>query len=573
MSRKSRPHHWRAHFRELLAQTPVPHAEAIPLAERWCNCWTDLIPPQLGGEAAARAVACKLAGYNADLHGYAARTLHCVHAADAFVARRGNSPLDLDLPDLRFSELVLASRGARLRSRPANDAVAELIARHRPRSSLPGHELFEVNVTGERRDIREHADVLFVASMNNYLLPMVPVAAELEARGTRCAFLLPPAASTWSNTRLIPPGVVRLCTSQFGICADSVRSLREQAEDAWRKIVGELRTRWTVGSFDLWPFVRADLKAVFESLVASTPLYARIARESVDALGARTVVGARLRRAFDIAFFEEARRAGASCTLLIHGHVASDDRRHFDDGRFAPAARVCCWGNWQREQILAKREQLDAASVVATGNPAWDRLARVRGTRSSARRRLARALGIDPRAAWVTLAAQDIADPQFEDILLAAARTRGIVLLIRPHPRQPRDAYASAAAHPARRIADQAEVLHDLLLASDAMLTHSSTTNAESLILGTPVVTVVLPQVARLERLVDLGQFGLPVVESTRSLAAELRAIARNPGAWRRRLRLGVVRAATALAGEVGHAASNVADAIDTDRARARVAA
>jgi predicted glycosyltransferase len=83
------------------------------------------------------------------------------------------------------------------------------------------------------------------------------------------------------------------------------------------------------------------------------------------------------------------------------------------------------------------------------------------------------------------------------------------------------------------RIVPHDEVeLHPLLRASDVMLTYSSTTNLEAMLLGLPVITVAInSQLAKEERVIRLEDYGLPLVTEEEELTQILKTLMKNDNA------------------------------------------
>src|SRR5262249_1574042 len=78
--------------------------------------------------------------------------------------------------------------------------------------------------------------------------------------------------------------------------------------------------------------------------------------------------------------------------------------------------------------------------------------------------------------------------------------------------------------------------LHDLLLASTALITFHSTTNIEALLLGIPVITAAMGDLAASDRLIPLERYGLPLATSAAQLNELTREAAAFPVAFRSRL-------------------------------------
>lgn len=559
----------RRDFYQRVRETAIDERRAVDLAEVMAREWIKKVISHDRLDLSA-CVVHKSAGYSADLHQYCRRALRAAAAADRWFNDHDLEPPDhlvFELPDLWLGEYFLlrrhaARRGVVSTTRPWPELLGFLLQACPARSSTPRFESREIEIPASARQTRGHiptTDAIFIASMDNYLIPMIPVMAEMLERGLRPSVVVPAGADGWSHARRIPRGVIRWhfedILTQEAIVA--MTRARELTTDAWEHAARDLVPLLCVEGIDLSPLVLPDLHRMAVDAVPDAIAWADAAEALVRASGARAVVCARHRKVTETAFSLGARRAGAAVMMLLHGHISQAAERRFEDGSFELSDAVCVWGTHQRTSVIEKGTVHHHGRVVVTGNPAWDDLRamprsepRVR----AARGRVAEALNLHPDGAWIVLTTQEDSRAQFEDAARAILSDPRATLIVKTHPREPAHAYDHASSLPGgdrvRLVCSDTPALHDLLLAADALVTFHSTTNVESLLLGTPVITAAFGRLLAVDRLVPLERFGLPLATNPESLHAIVTRLSDDPAGFRADLGPAIAAAVLAVAGD-----------------------
>ncbi len=586
---------------------------AAEITREWCGALAATFPSTHRGVEILPLLVHKLAGYNADLFTHAVRVLRSDAAARAMLASRPSPHAVFPFEDPYLAEHAFAARlrerggsfvafhestrdGAALERRyPARCAASAFESFEFDALAAPSPLEFAPSLAGEGAEsgaCEESATpsvtscraavptTLFVASMNNYLQPMTPVMAELLRRGQRVALLCPRAAGAWPQARHIPPGVERVHIEDLitPLLAAFHRDERSRIAAAWERSADLVRRCFVLGPIDAWPLVRRDVARFILDYLPSCALLIEIARRLRVSMNVRACVVARLRRATESTLGAALRSAGVPVTMLVHGHISTFPERSFDTGGFE-ADRVCVWGEAQKFQVLGTHAPPAAERVVVVGNPAWDGLISRRGgdsERREARALIARDLALDPRRLWAVLTAQDITAPQFPDVVRAFASEPRACLIVKPHPAESPDWYRRRCADlPGAVVLEHGRCeLHDLLRAADLTLTFSSTTNLESLILGTPVVTYAFGALATQDRAAYLEECDLPLARTGDELTGILRRAADDADRFRSALMPAVERALRTFVGNYpdAGAARRVADLIRPAGARASLA-
>ncbi len=536
-----------------------------------------------------------LAGYNADLFTHVSRLLRADAGARAMLSSSPRDHVVFPFRDMYLAEYTL---GQRVRDRGGSFVVlheearagAAVERRWACRSESPGFERFdfELNSSAPRRsgpDARTPlADpapsVVCIASLPNYLHPMRPVMHTLAEQGARVTLLCPAASRSWPPARDLHPAVRTVLLEDL-VCPEVSACYRAERRAVAERFAGsleDLRRCFLLEGVDLWPLVRRDVTRFILDHTPACAALVEMAAKINAAFAPNACVVARLRRATECILCAGLRGRGVPVTMLIHGHISTFPQRAFDTGNL-DADRICVWSEAQRRQVLASHRPPSADRVVVTGNAAWDRLIVSRGAgpgREADRAAVARELGLDAHRPWAVLTAQDITAPYFPDVVRAFALEPRFTLIVKPHPAESPDWYRSRCADlPGALVLEHAQAdLHALLRAADLTLTFSSTTNLESLILGTPVVTYTFGDLAGQDRAAYLEECGLPLARTPDELAGLLRRGADDPGAFRASLAPAVEAALRTFVGNypAGDAARRAADAVLECGARARLA-
>jgi len=197
------------------------------------------------------------------------------------------------------------------------------------------------------------------------------------------------------------------------------------------------------------------------------------------------------------------------------------------------ASAVCVLSEIATPYLVAQGTA--ASSVRVTGNPAFDALADLR---PDARARTRDALGIGAAVPLVLFTGQAYTKVERLESVISAIRSvvPAARFAVRRHPSRRTTESARLLATLPDVLVTEAETIGDLLAASDMLLTISSTTAIESILLGRPVVQLG-PELGLTdehnEHADDLPLYRHGAAELARSADEMARAVARalDPGA------------------------------------------
>ncbi|MFM9957462.1 MAG: hypothetical protein ACKVZJ_05270 [Phycisphaerales bacterium] len=494
-------------------------------------------------------VANKLAGYNAHLESWFA-TAAATHRA---LLESRSAPANLLLhaatglypQESLLHEMVRREGGAVVHLRGAAHARRLLARHHPPWSASPEYVPLEVPLQSAAcgavaPTTPSNGSVVFVGSMSNYFNPMLPLINALVQRGTPCLVVAPRESRAWSTT-------ARLDTRATLVCFEDLIS-----EPLWQRLGREqqrFRERWpTVAAavseaisfkgISLWPLVATDVERTLADYLPQACVFREAGRMLGALVGAKVVVTARLRRVADGAVALGLKDAGARCIVLPHGHIAPDPRSEFGAGSFEMADVVAAWGPDQARTLAERmRGDCEPEKVLVTGNPEWEALRARRPStqpRTEIRRIITEQFRVEPAPRLGVIISQPVGPALLRHALEGCTGVSGWRFLVKAHPGDDQSTVAqlvdsARAAGANAGLAPHGSIdLHDLLGGADVSVVFSSTANVESLLVGTPVITLDLPELNAFQRHPKFENFGLPLARS----AAELRQKLESIEAW-----------------------------------------
>jgi glycosyltransferase involved in cell wall biosynthesis len=545
---------------------------AAELALRLADTWFSGLGLEHSDIALGPLLRYKVGGYNVHLHGLCRQAYKARALLELYRPKRVVLAEPALMPAGAFLEKLGRQEGVRIRSLLpgwARTVVRALANRlfytiGYSRTEVP---LFQVPAECSQGQVGGRSWALFVASMENYVNPMLPVMRALGQQGVETLALVPGTARHWRRyAELAKLSYVVLAEQLVDAPAMSeLTAKRREYRARFRECRQVLRHRLRLeDGLELWPFAAPGMRVVFSHLLPHLVGYIGLAERLCRSFRPRVLVIARQRRAFENACVAVASRDGIPSAMLIHGHISSHPEYQFVDGRFDQVDLICSWGEAQKTALIEKQASPDR--VVVTGNPQWDRLSTSLGDlgpRAACRRQLAGQIGASEEAFWVTFTSQAVSRAFLPAILATVRALPGVALIIKVHPAEQARDYQTVVSASDRewcRVVKDVD-LHTLLRASDVVLTFTSTTNLEALAVGTPLCVLDWGDPDMPQR-VNLGAYGIPSVQNGQELSEALSRMQQDR-AWQDEILSGGSRALADYArGLDGHATDRVVEAL-----------
>jgi hypothetical protein len=352
--------------------------------------------------------------------------------------------------------------------------------------------------------------LLFAATMETHAKNLIPLMQAACAQGIPVGLVTSSASARWPSRKSIPRGVVWLNFRDFITEQDLVSLARDRqtfvARFAKDKIA--LRSMCVYKGVDFWPLVEAGFKDLYESVFPDNLLYMRIAQH-ILAGKVEALVGSRVLRASETSFMALARAKGVRTALILHGLITNDPDFYYASGRFDVAQRVYVWNQPQKAHAVRK----GAHEIVVDANPQWETIGEVRSDKTEVLRLLGCASQDYKKV--ITFFAQPRNPPElWRQLARAASRVPATLLIIKAHPAMPPGLLKESVGTLFRNVVlvegNDANT-YALIKNSDLVLTVTSTTFFEALVMGTPVALVRAQSFGFVD---ELRSYGMPVVQN-----------------------------------------------------------
>ena len=410
------------------------------------------------------------------------------------------------------------------------------------------YNLFEVPLLNVQPVTEDHLarvdmeSILFIASLDAYLTPMISVMEKLDTQQPVCV-LVPRAAETqWRRFRDIPQRVQILFIEDL-FDRDTTRVFHDAVErfaQLWDTSRNRLRSAFAVQGVNFWEACEGDMQHIVTGYLPHCTAYVEMAERLFERIRPKAIIGARLRRAVEQAFFAVARQRDVPRLVLMHGEIAGDPYSTFQAmAGFADVDKVCVWGDRHKLSILSELPDIAEDSIAVTGNPAYDALEDILAIPSCVlRSKLVEQLGLDRTYAWwITFTTVPTNTTLlFKAIQEAISGIPDALLLVKLHPGESprfyRDNMLASFSDNVVIVPHEGPVdLFELLRASDVVLTRLSTTALDALAADVPLVIVDVDEGLRCRHPdpYALERYGIPVPKDQAALTKTLRFLVQDP--------------------------------------------
>lgn len=302
----------------------------------------------------------------------------------------------------------------------------------------------------------------------SYLRTLEGVMRELDRRRKRFVLLLPRKARSWSTAKGLSFRHGTIIYVEDVVTAGVLKALRSPQPP-----LDPLFRECSVRGRSLLPQLRPALPTIQQVYLPHAAAYVTLAHELFDRWKPRVLIGAKLRRAYDKAFFAVAKQSAIPSLGVQPIHLTEDLTAFYDQGDFTLPDHFVLWDDEQL-QLITQRPRVES-DLHIIGNPQWDAmLATEPGQGAAALGRERRGYGvIATQPGWsltdVRLASRSLCDA-------------GLTPILKLHPRDQRATYAPLGEH----IFDESFPGYALLRDAAVLITSHSNIAYESFLLGTP---------------------------------------------------------------------------------------
>lgn len=437
----------------------------------------------------------KLAGYNGQLHNYAQSIIE----ADNMLRFSG---FKKDLSVLKSKNHSLADALYLLNRK---NSLINILFKHRSiniinqiKSQLAARftDPEYISIVPDFRKINSSNDIwaeipenafIFLATMNNYLNPMIPVMDELIVQGKPVVLLTVARLSEYPNfckinTKVKIVFLEDLVDAQLENRFDSYL---KSADAEWENAKKKHKENVKHASINFFELIERSYMEMYLTYIPHIKLFIDIAYK-ISEKKPKCLIIARLRRETEISFNEVFRKLKIPTYMLIHGHISDEDSRYFADGYFDRVDKIFVWYEWQKYLLLNKNyEHVVENKIVITGNPAWEQLRkRVNNDDFISLNEIKKILKI--QRDYILLITQNgLPVSGYIKAVDAIVNHGKFDVVIKIHPEEKKNRYTFTDQKNIHIIDNGVEVdLHSLIKRAVFTLVHSSTVNLEIIEVG-----------------------------------------------------------------------------------------
>ena len=249
-------------------------------------------------------------------------------------------------------------------------------------------------------------------------------------------------------------------------------SVRKHFEQVFRDHRRELQDAFTIEGQSFFPIIEQSLSGLFQHVLPESFRVRLTVDRILDHIKPSIVIGARVRRLYDRAFYAAASSRGVPAFVLMHSDIGSDVRFIHTMGHFTRLTGVFAWGDRQA-QLIRNDQFSDVENVYVTGSPLFVRAENSdRSGKSRSKKRI------------IYAGTSDDLDEVREITQVIRTSFPDTELIVKVHPGLDHQPYERYCRAPNVTLVSGAQVLEDLLNEVDLLITTISESSLQSMIRG-----------------------------------------------------------------------------------------
>ena len=261
---------------------------------------------------------------------------------------------------------------------------------------------------------------------------------------------------------------------------EETSSVQQHFEQVFRDHRRELQDAFTIDGQSFFPIIEQSLNGLFQHVVPESFRVRLTVDRILDHIKPSIVIGARVRRLYDRAFYAAASSRGVPAFVLMHSDIGSDVRFIHTMGHFTRLKGVFAWGDRQAQLILNDQFS-DVEDVHVTGSPLF-----VRAENSNC---LAK---VGSKKRIIYAGTSDDLEEVREITRVIRSSFPNTELIVKVHPGLDHEPYEQYCREPNVTLVTGARVLEDLLNEVDLLITTISESSLQSMIRGIPTLYLSL---------------------------------------------------------------------------------
>lgn len=370
--------------------------------------------------------------------------------------------------------------------------------------------------------ILDNQKLIFVATMETHLKNIIPLLIHASNKKIPTALIVTSSFKQWKSVKDIPTEIQVFNFRDF-ISTEDIDKYNKDRQ-IYKKLFNEqssqLKELAIFDSMDMWPILSDGFSDFYQAVLPENLLYLRIAKKILSSQP-KAVINSRALKASETALLAVAQNLNICTTTVIHGLLSDDPSYHFATGRFDLSEFVYVWNNQQKQHVL-KKSKIKPRDIIIDANPQWGLMKKDNLGRSEVLDLLRLPSEGESFSRIITFCAtkqvaQELALWQY--LISIMSLVPHTLLVIKIHPSVSKEHVLNKLGHIPRNVCIVGDVdsipLHSLLRNSDLMITITSTTLFEALILGTPILLYRAHTFGFVD---ELGRYGAPVISDKDSL-------------------------------------------------------
>jgi hypothetical protein len=292
--------------------------------------------------------------------------------------------------------------------------------------------------------------------------------------------IIPRMLSETEILKLVPSSVIFYCED---FITDDILEKYLDAKEEFKNLFFAnnyyLRNTFRLDNINFYSLIEGGLKNVFLYLLPQAYLLCLIYEEIFNHIKPRNVIGVRVRKIYDRALYETAKKNQIKRYVLLHSNIGAGAAFINSMGHFESLTGVFAWGEQQMERIRSDPYS-SVTNIYLSGSPLFDKVKVHKKTTRGSKKTILFAAGDN-----------DQSDVKW---LIETLNTIGIDfdLIIKVHPGEDPDIYKIFLKEPNVRIIPPEKSLEMLFPVCDIYVTNVSSSALQAMNHNLPVLFILI---------------------------------------------------------------------------------
>ena len=371
--------------------------------------------------------------------------------------------------------------------------------------------------------------IMYTGSMAQYINPIRPVLKEYLENGYNVIAMMPDKGKEWIQWKTLSQfdNFFPYFISDFfdkemqSLFNEYQKELIDIYKSKKNLLIRSLEYKYA----SVFPYIELGVENIITNYIPHCIIYYEIARKLSTMFNMKLFLFSRLRRAFELTFLNFAQNNNIRTAGVLHGHLTFQSGYYWTLGYFDETDNYFLWNKQQKEAILDGYENINPEKLCVVGNAQWDNIWRYKENAIVENNKTKLPDFFDFRDKNIVLLLSQASHWQTITTMNALKPLSDTVLIIKLHPREKIADCKNYQNLKNVVIFDDNNAArlttHDFIGLSDLVVVGFSTTNIESVLIGTPVI--LLGSKTQLDNAIpfksEFEKMGVPFVLSAKELS------------------------------------------------------